>query len=84
MSGSTTPTTPRLGLFGRGRLATAIADAAGDVVAWQLGRDDALPTTADCDVVIDASIAEAVDEHLEWALGLGVPLVIAATSGVLK
>ncbi|MEM8932344.1 MAG: dihydrodipicolinate reductase C-terminal domain-containing protein [Acidobacteriota bacterium] len=70
--------TLRVGLFGRGRLASAVVDAASPV-AWQVGRGDTPPPVDACDVVIDASIGEAVSEHLAWAIEHRVPLVIAAT-----
>ena len=67
----------RLGLFGRGRLAGAVAAAAGERVAWLCGRgeepDEPVP------VAIDCSLAEAVEGHLEWALESATDLVIAAT-----
>lgn len=67
----------RLGLLGRGRLGRAIADVARDQVTWQVGRQP--PPRIAVDVAIDASIAEAVPAHLDWALSAGVDLVIAAT-----
>lgn len=75
----------RIGIFGRGRLGDAIATAAAEVpdarrvqVAWTVGRKDPVPEAA-VDVAIDASVAAAVDEHLDWALAAGVPLVIGVT-----
>ena len=67
----------RLGIFGRGRLGRAIAEAGGDAVAWQLGRDGYPPSQVD--VAIDASHAEAVEAHLAWALETGSSLVIGTT-----
>lgn len=70
----------RIGLFGRGRLASAIVDAAraaGAPLAWQAGRGER-PSEA-ADVVIDASAAEAVEAHLDWALASGTDLVIGTT-----
>jgi len=77
----------RLGIFGRGRLGNAIAQAAaapaagvqvaGAQVIWQLGRDG---TPADrVDVAIDASKGPAVAGHLAWALANDCDLVIGAT-----
>jgi 4-hydroxy-tetrahydrodipicolinate reductase len=66
-----------LGLFGHGRLAAAIAAEAGDALLWQAGRSE--PTGAPVDVAIDASVAEAVEGHLHWALETGTDLVIGAT-----
>lgn len=71
------PTPPRVGLFGRGRLAQALLALAGDHVVWSCGRDQAPPGGAD--VVIDASLGEAVEGHLAWALATTTPLVLAAT-----
>ena len=71
----------RIGLFGRGRLGSAIAAEAGDALSWQvdLGESPSGPV----DVVIDASVAEAVEEHLAWALETGTDLVIGATGWVM-
>ncbi len=74
----------RLGVFGRGRLGGAIAGAARDARAadtelvWQVGRD-AMPPAAPVDVVVDASAAGAVADHLDWALAHDHDLVIATT-----
>lgn len=71
----------RLGLFGRGRLGSAILAAVqrGNVheIGWSVdvGETPAGPV----DVAIDASVAAAVEGHLAWALGTGTPLVIGAT-----
>ncbi|MDP1830825.1 MAG: dihydrodipicolinate reductase C-terminal domain-containing protein [Geothrix sp.] len=67
----------RLGLFGRGRLGSAIAAEAGAALIWQAGRGDR--PTAPVDVAVDASAAEAVEAHLAWALDTGTDLVIGAT-----
>lgn len=71
----------RLGIFGRGRLGGAIAQAAaarGDwPVAWQLGRQG--QPTVPVDVAVDASKGPAVEQHLRWALETGCDLVIGAT-----
>ena len=69
-----------IGLFGRGRLAAAIVEAArsaGTPLAWQVGRDEVPGGPAD--VAIDASVAGAVEAHLDWALATGTDLVIGAT-----
>jgi 4-hydroxy-tetrahydrodipicolinate reductase len=69
-----------IGIFGKGRLGTAIAQAVredpGLELAWTLGRDGA-PTPVD--LAIDASSAAAVPEHLAWALETGTDLVIGTT-----
>jgi 4-hydroxy-tetrahydrodipicolinate reductase len=69
--------TLRLGLFGRGRLATAIATEAGGQLTWQVGRAET--PTAPADVAIDASAAEALEAHLAWALETRTDLVIGTT-----
>lgn len=74
----------RIGLFGRGRLATAIALAAGDrgiEVVWRLGRNET--PSHSVDVAIDASSAAAVPGHLDWALASGTDLVIGTTGWAL-
>ncbi|HJW10009.1 MAG TPA: dihydrodipicolinate reductase C-terminal domain-containing protein [Holophagaceae bacterium] len=67
----------RIGIFGRGRLGRAISESAGGAVAWQLGRDGS--PASPVDVAIDASGAEGVEAHLDWALETGTDLVIGAT-----
>lgn len=67
----------RIGLFGRGRLGAAIATEAGNALAWHIDKGEA--PTGPVDVAIDASVAEAVEEHLAWALATGTDLVIGAT-----
>ena len=69
----------KVGIFGRGRLASAIETLGGDTVAWTLGRNDSPPRTPGVDVVIDASAGSAVDAHLNWALENGIDLIIGAT-----
>jgi 4-hydroxy-tetrahydrodipicolinate reductase len=71
----------RIGLFGRGRLGSAIAAEAGNALAWHIDKGEA--TTGPVDVAIDASMAEAVEEHLTWALATGTDLVIGATGWTL-
>jgi 4-hydroxy-tetrahydrodipicolinate reductase len=70
-------TGPRIGIFGRGRLGLAIAAEAGAAVAWQVDQGEY--PSGPVDVVIDASVAEAVEAHLDWALATGTDLVIGAT-----
>jgi 4-hydroxy-tetrahydrodipicolinate reductase len=67
----------RIGLFGRGRLGSAIAAEAGTALSWQAGRNE-MPT-APVDVAIDASLAAALEAHLAWALETGTDLVIGTT-----
>ncbi len=74
----------RVGIFGRGRLAQAIAAAApaGTDAVWMLGRGE-IPGEP-VDVAIDASKGEAVATHLDWALATGTDLVIGATGWALE
>ncbi len=70
----------RLGIFGKGRLGSAIAAAArqsGVAVAWTLGREGTPPEPVD--VAIDASVGSAVLDHVDWCAARGVDLVIGAT-----
>lgn len=71
----------QLGLFGRGRLASAIVAEAGAALAWQVGRNEVPPGPVA--VAIDASVAGAVEGHLAWALDTGTSLVIGATGWAL-
>ncbi|HEX9081156.1 MAG TPA: hypothetical protein VF768_02695, partial [Holophagaceae bacterium] len=74
----------RIGLFGRGRLASAIAEAAraaGSPLAWQAGRGEA--PGGPVEVAIDASVADAVEAHLDWALATGTGLVLGVTGWTL-
>jgi 4-hydroxy-tetrahydrodipicolinate reductase len=68
---------PRIGLFGKGRFASAIAIEAGAELLWQVGRRE--EPSAPVDVAIDASGAEALEAHLAWALDTGTDLVIGTT-----
>jgi 4-hydroxy-tetrahydrodipicolinate reductase len=67
----------RIGLFGDGRLGSAIAQEARGGLAWQVGLGGTVG--APVDVAIDASVAEAVEAHLKWALETKTDLVIGAT-----
>lgn len=72
----------QIGIFGRGRLGSAIAAAAEDQadleVAWILGR--LMPADlAAVDVALEVSQADAVPEHLAWAARTGTNLVIGTT-----
>ncbi|HET8716101.1 MAG TPA: dihydrodipicolinate reductase C-terminal domain-containing protein [Holophagaceae bacterium] len=70
----------RLGIFGTGRLGSAIAEtaeAAGEQVAWAVRRG---PAPAEpVDVAIEASVGAAVPERVAWAIETGTPLLIGAT-----
>ncbi len=84
--------TIRIGIFGAGRFANAIAEeirrmngpAGGFLgepqytVAWMLHHGERIPDR-EVDVAIDASVGAAVESHLEWALATRTPLVIGAT-----
>jgi len=67
----------KIGMFGRGRLATAIATLGLDRIAWQVGRGQAPPSAVD--VAIDASMGEAAEAHVRWALETSTDLVIGTT-----
>lgn len=71
----------RIGLFGRGRLGGAILAVAArqaDVeIVWAVDQGE--EPDEPVDVAIDASLAESVPAHLDWALATGTNLVIAAT-----
>ena len=67
----------RIGIFGRGRLGLAIVAEAGDAICWHVDQGES--PSGPADVVIDASVAEAVPEHLAWALETGTDLVVGAT-----
>jgi 4-hydroxy-tetrahydrodipicolinate reductase len=69
----------KVGIFGRGRLASAIATLGGDSVVWTLGRQEAPPRDTAVDAVIDASVGSAVEKHLDWAVENEVNLIIGAT-----
>lgn len=81
----------KLGIFGKGRLGTAIAAEVGKAasaaiamgapapfeLAWE---EDIEPCAREgAEVAIDSSVAQAVRGHVEWAASTGVDLVIAAT-----
>jgi len=71
----------KIGIFGKGRLGSAIAQEiayASDLeLLWHVDRGEA--PTAGIDLALDASIAEAVPEHIDWALASGTDLVIGTT-----
>jgi 4-hydroxy-tetrahydrodipicolinate reductase len=69
----------KVGIFGRGRLASAIATLGGETVAWKIGRHDLPPTDTPVDAVIDASTGSAVEAHLDWALSNRIDFIIGAT-----
>lgn len=72
----------QIGIFGRGRLGSAIAAALEQTedleLAWQVGRDvphDLHPV----DVALEVSHADAVADRLAWAHERGTDLVIGTT-----
>lgn len=71
-----------LGLFGTGRLGSAIRRLADDrddvIVRWAVGREGA-DDLERVDVALDVSTGPAVAEHLTWARRTGTDLVIGAT-----
>lgn len=69
----------KIGVFGAGRLGSAIRDQihAPNELVWVADEGD-VPTQA-VDVAIDASVAEAVEGHVRWAIDHRVDLVIGAT-----
>lgn len=70
----------RIGIFGQGRLGSAIAEAVAQApdmdLAWTL---DGPGEPGPCDLALDASVAAAVPGHVDWALATGTDLVIGAT-----
>ena len=67
----------KIGMFGRGRLATAIATLGGEKITWQVGRNQEPPSRVD--VAIDASMGDAAEAHVKWALETSTDLVIGTT-----
>ena len=70
----------KIGVFGRGRLGSAVASLAekeGLELAWIVDKGE--NPAGKVEAVLDASTASAVGEHIEWALETGTNLVIAAT-----
>ncbi len=67
----------RIGVFGKGRLGSAIAECAGAELAWCLGRNEAIPGPVE--VAVDASSGAAVASHLDWCLANGVDFLIGTT-----
>jgi len=67
----------KIGVFGKGRLGSAIAEAAGVDLTWQVSRE--APPSDKVDAAIDASAAAAVPARLDWATATGTPLLIGTT-----
>ena len=76
------PAPLHVGVFGRGRLGSAVAAEVGSraqstALAWHLTRET--PSPPQPDVVIECSAAAGVAVHLAWALEHRRPLVIGST-----
>lgn len=67
----------RIGVFGRGRLGSALAAEAGPDLLWQVGRE--APPPQPVEAAIEASAAAAVPARLAWALATGTNLLIGTT-----
>ena len=67
----------RVGVFGTGRLGSAIATQAGPQLAWQVSRE--APPPGKVDVAIEATVASQVPARLDWALANGIQLLIGTT-----
>jgi 4-hydroxy-tetrahydrodipicolinate reductase len=67
----------RLGVFGKGRLGSAIAARAGARLAWNVAREAPPPTAVD--IAIEVSSGDSVGARLMWALTTETPLVIGST-----
>lgn len=71
----------RVGIFGNGRLGSAVARLLQGnehmALVW-VGGPGEFPDIG-VDVLFDASLAAAVPEHLDWAIRQGIALVIAVT-----
>lgn len=67
----------RIGVFGTGRLGSAIANLAGPQLAWQVSRE--VPPPDRVDVAIEATVASRVQDRVDWALATGTQLLIGTT-----
>lgn len=67
----------KVGVFGKGRLGSAIAAAAGHDLAWQVGRE--APPSGQVDAAIEATVASQVEARVDWALKAGTNLLIGTT-----
>ena len=67
----------RIGVFGTGRLGSAIANLAGPQLAWQVSRE--APPPEPVDVAIEATVAVRVQDRVDWALATGTQLLIGTT-----
>lgn len=69
----------KIGVFGAGRLGSAIRNEIKPPHELSWVADVGLPPGEPVDVAIDASIADAVESHVLWALEHRTDLVIGAT-----
>ena len=71
----------QVGIFGRGKLGLAIVQEISSgkefELAWHIDKGEA--PGAKVELAFDASAAEAVAEHLDWALETGTDLVVGVT-----
>jgi 4-hydroxy-tetrahydrodipicolinate reductase len=67
----------RIGVFGAGRLGSAVAAEAGPALAWQVTRDE--PPAERVDAAIEVSAPAAVPQRLAWAIETRTPLVVGTT-----
>jgi len=67
----------RIGVFGTGRLGSAIAHLAGSQLTWQVSRET--PPPGQVDVAIEATVAARVQDRVDWALATGTQLLIGTT-----
>lgn len=67
----------RIGLFGKGRLGSAIAARLGKHLVWHVTRE--APPTERVDVAIEVSSGSVVKDRVAWALRTDTPLVIGST-----
>lgn len=73
----------QVGIFGRGRFGSVIASeltCQTDMqMLWHIDRGENLDGLPVVDLAIDASLPEAVEDHLVWAMRRGTNLVIGTT-----
>lgn len=71
----------KVGIFGRGRLGSAVARLVGSQpdleLTWIIDKGEEPSSTVEA--VLDASSADAVAGHARWAIEQGVDLVVGAT-----
>jgi 4-hydroxy-tetrahydrodipicolinate reductase len=71
----------RIGVFGTGRLGSAIAGLAGSQLAWQVSRE--APPPSPVDAAIEATVAARVQDRVDWALATGTQLLIGTTGWLI-